>query len=414
MATTQDNSINQKKNEKTGTNSNQQLMGFIKNYLYSIIFTIGVGVFIIGGIGLYTSKVAQSNILPDDTYLAPFTNIDRIVKETPINMNIMSPSLFSDPKDYISQKAYFNSKQYLDSFKKGFLCTLKKYATPNSGIFANVPLYFSFVYDDIVATNFCFINFIFYYLNYLPESVIMLLYAIFALFFWLLLYLFNIGISIYYHIVNLPQLFRVSAADTWFGFLFGDSSSSRYWESEENISFFHFGKICLFFFLYWWIALFSIWITPPFSTIYAIFAPLFATYKLEKTEKNFNVLDFLLDTIVYKKLFFFILATISLVSNGITYLGNSSILGIIIAIIFLYFLGLYNNSLPNVDTDGFTQGLAKLQKGIVEDINFSYPKKINICPEIPLENQNTIIQSLKKKMQSGGKKQTNKYSVKLV
>lgn len=236
-STTPNNTIDQKKNENSGANSNQQLISFIKNYLSSIVFTIGLGIFVIGGLGLYTAKVAQSNILPDDVYLAPFTNIDRVVKETPINMNIMSPTLFSDTKDYISQKATFNAKQYLDSFKKGFLCNLKKYATPNSGIFSNLPLYFSFVYDDIIATNFYFINFIFFYMNYLPENVFMLLYSLFAIFFWLLFYLFNICISIYYHVVNIPQLFRVSASDSWFGFLLGNTSNSKYWESEENISF---------------------------------------------------------------------------------------------------------------------------------------------------------------------------------
>ena len=38
---------------------------FIKNYITSVIFGIGLLVFIIGGIGLYTTKVAQANILPD-------------------------------------------------------------------------------------------------------------------------------------------------------------------------------------------------------------------------------------------------------------------------------------------------------------------------------------------------------------
>ena len=74
MSTTQDTSvIDEKKAEETGTSTGSpDFKGFATNYLFSIIFTIGIVIFVIGGLGLYTTKVAQSNILPD--------NIDEIVR----------------------------------------------------------------------------------------------------------------------------------------------------------------------------------------------------------------------------------------------------------------------------------------------------------------------------------------------
>ena len=61
MATTEDTSaIDEKKTENTGTDPD--FKGFASNYLFSIIFNIGVVVFIIGGLGLYTTKVANANI----------------------------------------------------------------------------------------------------------------------------------------------------------------------------------------------------------------------------------------------------------------------------------------------------------------------------------------------------------------
>ena len=124
MSTTQDtNAIDEKKAEGSGTStSSPDFKGFITNYLTSIIFTICITIFIIGGLGLYTTKVAQANILPDNIELAPYSHIDRIVNDSPIDINIMRPSFFVDNKDCFSQKAMFNSKEYLDSFNNNFLC----------------------------------------------------------------------------------------------------------------------------------------------------------------------------------------------------------------------------------------------------------------------------------------------------
>ena len=151
MSTTEDTStIDEKKGEDT--ESSTKFKDFISNYLSSIIFTIGIGIFVIGSLGLYTTKVAQANILPDNIELAPYTVIDRIVKDIPIDINIMRPSYLSETKDILSQKAIFNSQEYLYSFNKSFLCSLKKNAeNPNGGLASNASLYFSSVYDNIVA-----------------------------------------------------------------------------------------------------------------------------------------------------------------------------------------------------------------------------------------------------------------------
>ena len=125
MSTTENTSaIDEKKTPDSGTSTQPyDFKSFAANYASSIIFTIGISIFIIGGLGLYTSKVAQSNILPDNIDLAPYTVFDRVVKNIPIDINVMRPSFFSENKDTISQKVIFNSQEYLDSFKNSiFLC----------------------------------------------------------------------------------------------------------------------------------------------------------------------------------------------------------------------------------------------------------------------------------------------------
>jgi hypothetical protein len=81
MSTTETTSaIDEKKNEETGSSvTSPDFKNFFVNYMLSIIFTIGIGIFIVGTLGLYTSKVAQANILPDNIELAPYTIIDRVV-----------------------------------------------------------------------------------------------------------------------------------------------------------------------------------------------------------------------------------------------------------------------------------------------------------------------------------------------
>jgi hypothetical protein len=376
MSTTEDTStIDEKKGEDT--ESSTKFKDFIYNYLSSIIFTIGIGIFFIGSLGLYTTKVAQANILPDNIELAPYTVIDRIVKDIPIDINIMRPSYLSETKDILSQKAIFNSQEYLDSFNKSFLCSLKKNAENPNGGGSNASLYFSYVFDNIVAKNFLVMNTIFLYLSYLPESLIMLLYAIFGIFLWFGLYFFNICISIFYHIINIPQLFR--------------NPSEKFpekWESSENIGFFNdIPKLLLFCFFWWWVGIISAILSPIFFTIYGLISPLYATYEVKQTKKTFNVINFILNTFVYKKLFFLILATLSLFSNGVTYLGSNSIIGIIIAIIFACFIGLFYNEIPEPNTDGFTLKIRQnIKQATVAAVDLNKPLKVKICPTIPIDD----------------------------
>jgi hypothetical protein len=204
----------------------------------------------------------------------------------------------------------------------------------------------------------------------------MLFYAIFGIFIWFGLYFFNLCISIFYHFVSIPQLFRTTTET--------EGNQSK-WETNENISFLRFTKLILFFFIWCPVGLLSTFMSPFFFTAYGLIAPLFATYSIKQTNKpSCNLFDFIKDTFVYKKGFFFILATISLISNGIKYLGNNAIIGIAIAIAFSYFMGLYSNEMPTSGTDGFT---AKIRDGIKQaEIKSQTTQLVEICQPIPAED----------------------------
>jgi hypothetical protein len=353
--------IDEKKNEGVDTTT-VNVKGFVFNYIYSLIFTIGLGVFVLGTTGLYTSKVAQANIMTSDSGLAPFTNIDRIVEEAPIDVNIMRAYFGSDPKDTLAQKVIFDSKSFLESYRNSLVCTLKNHGLPNSSMFANGPLYWSTIYNNMTAYNNLAINTIFFYLSYLPESIIMIFYSIFAVFLWTLLYFFNICLSIIFHITAIPQLVRSANSD-----------NANEWEAQSDISFFNLKTLFLFF---WLIPIIlSFILLPIITTINGIITPLCATYRYEGNTDKQNILNFIIDTFVYKKLMFMILATLSLISNGISNLGSSSIISIIIAVVILYLLGFYSNALPNAGENGFVSGLRKPFTQLKADVVYTTNSK---------------------------------------
>jgi hypothetical protein len=206
----------------------------------------------------------------------------------------------------------------------------------------------------------------------------MFIYGFFGIFLWIALYYFNVCISIFYHIINIPDLFRNVSTD-----------DNTKWESNDKISFFRL-KLILFCFIWWWIGLISTFITPTFFTFYGLISPLFATYKVDKINKQMNIVDFIKNTFAYKQFFFIILATISLFINGIIYLGVNSIVGIILAIIFAYFMGFYTNEMPT-DVDGFS---SKIRQDItplsIEKINYKDPQLVKICDPIPIYEDDNL------------------------
>jgi hypothetical protein len=398
MSTKEDKNVIDEKKGNTDDSKLPDFKGFIKNYISSIIFTICLSTFIIGGLGLYTAKVAQSNMLPDNIELEPYTNIARVVEEIPIDINIIRPLFVSDNKDIFSQKAIFNSKEYLDSFNTSFFCSVKKYANPG-GLFSNGPLFLSKSYETIMAWNFYAINSVFLYLNYLPESLVMILFGLFGFFIIMGLYFFNLAITVISYISNIQDLFR------------GESEhKAGFWEETKNISYFSIKKILLFFF--WGYAfVMSLFVIPILTTIHAIISPLYATYKINSSNETKNVFDFIKDNFVYKKLLFFILCTASLVSNGISYLGYIYLFGIAIAILFAYFMGLYNLEIPDVNESGFTSNVVNKikQASVMKEMNV---KTDNLCPQIP------ILQEAKVQSGGSGKNKkthsTKKYNIRLV
>ena len=384
MSTTETtSSIDDKKTEDTGA-ATSDFKGFLFNYLYSIIFTITLGIFVIGGMGLYITKVANAHVLPDNINYAPYTDAINpdITTVYPVKMNIIKPTLFSTEENSTYQTAAFDTKEYLDGFINSIICALKTWAQPENTL-SNYGYYFSKVYDQIISYNFKFTTFLFGGLGHLPESAVMILYGLLCPIFLLIFFLFSMATSIVFHLINLGKIFNEKIS-------VGKDKDKLIW--SNNVDWIKLiWNMVVFFFVGMVTCLTSTFLMPVFFAFYALISPLFAKYKIinehnkEPITDNQNIGNFIKSTFVYKKLLFYVLATISLIVNGVNYLGSSAIVGIIIAIIIVYFLGLYQNYIPPSDnTDGF--------KPIGEASMVSTPEPIikQKCAPIPEEGVNEL------------------------
>ena len=118
-----------KKKDKNANVSKENWKDFGNALTKSMIFII-FGVWIVGSMGLYTSKVVQSGILPDDIRLKPFgeTNIQYYINSTTQSVNSL-PNIYTNVfiNNSIGQSMTFN----VDSIIKIYEKTLS-YVTPNN------------------------------------------------------------------------------------------------------------------------------------------------------------------------------------------------------------------------------------------------------------------------------------------
>lgn len=364
-------SIDDKKKQKNGQDSAADFASFLKNYAFSLLVPIGIMIVIVGTTGLFTTKVAQANILPDNIELAPFSAFDRVVEEIPVDIHVIKTDA-----NVFSQKAVFQSKEFMDSFQGNWLCMLKKYATPEHGVLGNTALYMSSLSDNMVAFNGWLVTFIFEQLSVLPESWVMLVYGLFGILVWIGMYVINVAVSLFYHVSSIPYLFQ-----------YGDDTN--HW---DGVSLFSVVKWLMFFIVWIPMGVCSAISMPFIMTVYALILPLFATYKTPFSPNVCGFGTFLQDTVMYKKSFVFIMATISLAYNSATQLGAMSLIGVAVAVLVAYLMGMYKTD--EVNMEQFSAGLrATTTKASVEPIQESSPKLVEVCKQVPMKKTDARIKN---------------------
>ena len=372
------------------------------------VFTgVAIGFVVIGSIGLYMSKVAESGILPTDPLYKPYTcDVGPSTSSDFIKMNIvrefgmkgMAVLLGYKAINSYSQLAKFDEAGMEKSFKGGLIKSLfeaarepKQKGTSNATPTKTVPnlsIWRSDVLNQMVASSFGFIQSIFKGFQQFPEWLTMLIFGLMGLIFIPFFIIYNLGVSFWFHFKTLANV-GFSLTD---GLKFlspktrgelGETGDDIPFPNVENrkenylkqIPFLQYFK---YFFMWIFVtiglAIYFIgsmfMFSPLFLTFYPIIKTLGATYNL-KIEDEFSsdenlksgskgLLSFIKDTFSYKRTYIIFLSIINLFTCSNAYLGLNYFIALIIAVIMAI---IYCNILVATKSDGDNTLIKVIRKG---------------------------------------------------
>ena len=281
-------SIDDKKDDTSGQTTQTKFKNFIANYSGSLLVTLGFSIIFIGTIGLYTTKIVQSKLLPIDLNSLPYINKKVELTTEEVNIDFVKEiSFYGKSKNVLTQKAIFNKHSFINSFKDNSILYFFQYFSQNNdGLFSNCFYYLSNVYNNLICSNYTLINYIFSKYALLPEWLIVFSYGLFLIYVLLFIcfFIFNWGATLIYLITLFPLVFTN----------FDKKTGS--WQSFNIFDLLNFLKYPVAFFTFI-IAIFFLCIMPVIISITSLISPLFATYKLKNSNKDKNFIDFLLSTI---------------------------------------------------------------------------------------------------------------------
>jgi hypothetical protein len=442
MSTEAINNLQNEKNPKDDPN----FVKFITNF--GVMTGVVIGFVVLGAIGLYMAKVAESGILPTDANFKPYTcELPNPPLPAPdfIKMNIvrefgmkgMAVLLGYKAINAYSQLAKFDAKAMEKGFKSSLIKSLYE-ATQNPDPTnkewkpTNLALWRSDVLNQMVASSFGFIQATFKGLSQMPEWLAMLIFGLIGLIFIPFFIIYNIGVSFWCHFKSLANVgFSLTKG---FEFL---EAKTREENGEKNFDkpnyimrmmgiekertpeeIEHIKKEVtigsrIVSWILWIFATLGLSIyflgsmlvfSPMYLTFYTMFKTILARYKL-KIEDDFSpqgggvsglksIITFIKDTFSYKRTYIIFLSIVNLFMSANTYLGTNYFVGVIIAVILAI---VYCNILVSKKPDGDNTLIKIVRKNGVggDDDEDSEPEEEE---EDDCENEGDQIQVYKDKI----------------
>lgn len=208
--TSDTDAIDKKKGEDTESNK-ESFMDKLKAYLKTIggrLLTLII-YFCLGGLILFSCKVAQSNILPTDVNCAPYTSQqpEFVLPKDSKNLINIFKSAFFDPDT--SEKIYF---AYEQNAKSTVLDLIKSYKDKPDG--SNIGHYFVSFIEKITAFLFYFVGVLLSFINRLPETLIILCGPIAFLFLIPLIAFVGVIYSLILWFTEMKWFFKVNTNET--------------------------------------------------------------------------------------------------------------------------------------------------------------------------------------------------------
>jgi hypothetical protein len=329
-------------NKDKKTSLYNKSISFFK-YILSV-FILLLLVFFAGTTLLYNSKIAQSNILPNDIDCAPYTHTEPKIKEIPININ----TFFDKTKnEFLSQKITFNYTNAIDDYLLEQLKKINESPTQSSFI-----LFFTSIFQELVAANYNINQTIFNTLNGgLPEWVILFLMPLLFPFLETCILLINWFIFSYQWFAKLSWLFKKNANT--------DKTKLPKWEDVSMLEPVNYGLSIFLAFCFIMLYFVVLFVPIPivsglsiFVMTWVFFKPLFIKGIVEGKKYGFQ--NLFSDTLLYKNNILMHVFTILFVIGAFSSFGN--IVGFVSILIYLLFyfkwipIPIFNKNLPNSDS----------------------------------------------------------------
>lgn len=332
MSTEENNSIDEKKH-KEDVNNNWEKFG--KDVVTNIA-NITILVYIFGTLLLYTTKVYQSGIIPNNFTESNQTKLKNSELNIVRKFIISTQSPFIEIGDKFSQKVNFIEE---NSFIKKII---NEYLNDKNFL----KQFYGKIFNSFLSLINLINNSIFKTLCGCNESILMFFSSIICFFIFIFYITFNFWASLFFHIRHLFEfLYDVSFNE--------NSSKKTIWSNSSKILnfFLFFFYLWLLFFIIFPLCFFSSFIVFIFSLIYCIFPALFYKFKYkneEQTQKN-GIAQLFIDFFKYKTSFIMILLSLGIINSASANLENIYVAGSFVAVIILAFLGIYNTDTTNLD-----------------------------------------------------------------
>lgn len=200
--------IDEKKNTGLSSDSTESYVSKVTGFLKSVIISILIVLlyFSSGALILFLCKIAQSNILPSEPTCAPYTDVQPIIRPSPIQTNIFTT--FTEPEMSMKMEIPYdiNSKNKIIEIFKNYK------EKPSSHFLAN---YLISISESILQFNYSSINTIMNLMNStFSESIIIGLGPIICGFLYGFGILINTLYFIYLWFSNMSWFFKTNTNKT--------------------------------------------------------------------------------------------------------------------------------------------------------------------------------------------------------
>ena len=331
-----DTSIIDDKKKQQAPDTKKELLSFFVGILYQLII-FGI-LIIVGALGLYSCKVAQTNILPTCLSFSPYTDIISPIKEIPIDVNVVKTD-----KGTWSTKIEFPLQENFKIINNTLGILHKWINQPNSNVYK---LYIATTLQQLIACNLTVTNNINNFMNSMFTETWLILLSPYMIFFTGLLT--SVINTIYFIILWFYNIYLLFSEKD-------ESKNGPIWKDGEMWGLLNWWWVLIYIFIFC-ILFFTIGlglvipITSALVSLFCTIFPLFMKSKNSQTGKSYGLSETIKNVLKFKLNIIMILFSLYIISSASSNFGGYAAFVAVVACIILYFFSsVYHQYTPKTN-----------------------------------------------------------------